>query len=76
MSSVPANADTIGVRPSRLIAEALVNQHDSNHVMWRAEKLGLSADLTEAMVAVCCCDKRQTAESEALRNEPELTPSS
>lgn len=58
MSSVPVSAEVGQVRPSRLIAEALVNHHDSYQVISRAEQLGLSPDLTEAVIAVCCCDKR------------------
>lgn len=76
MSSVPVSADRAGVRPSRVIAEALVNHHDSDQVMSRAEKLGLSPDLTEAMIAVCCCDKHQTAGPEAMHIENDITPSS
>jgi hypothetical protein len=44
------------VRPSRLVAEALVLRHGSAEVKQRARAMGLSENLTEAVVSVCCRD--------------------
>ena len=40
-------------RPSRLIAEALVQRHGPRRIAARAACLGLSPQLTRAMVAAC-----------------------
>ena len=41
-------------RPSRLIAEALVQRHGPRRIVARAARHGLSPQLTQAMVAACC----------------------
>ena len=41
-------------RPSRVIAEALVQRHGPQRIVSRACKLGLSPQLTRAMVVACC----------------------
>ena len=41
-------------RPSRLIAEALVQRHGPRRIVARASQLGLPPQLTRAMVAACC----------------------
>jgi hypothetical protein len=41
-------------RPSRVIAEALVQRHGPHRIVARASKLGLPPQLTQAMVAACC----------------------
>ncbi|HEU5431902.1 MAG TPA: hypothetical protein VFU81_09570 [Thermomicrobiales bacterium] len=40
-------------RPSRIIAEALVQRHGPRRIAIRAAKLGLSVPLTEAIVVAC-----------------------
>ncbi len=40
-------------RPSRVIAEALVQRHGPRRIVDRAARLGLSPQLTRAMVAAC-----------------------
>ncbi len=40
-------------RPSRLIAEALVQRHGPHRIAARAARHGLSPQLTRAMVAAC-----------------------
>ena len=42
------------LRPSLVIAEALVDRQDPSQIQARARKLGLSPVLTEAVVSVCC----------------------
>ena len=50
-----ANAfDDSSPRPSRLIAEALVQRHGPRRIVARAAQHGLSPQLTRAMVAACC----------------------
>ncbi len=41
-------------RPSRLIAEALVQRDGPHRIVARASNLGLSPQLTRAMVVACC----------------------
>lgn len=52
-SSVPAVIPA-SPRPSRVIAEALVERQGPRQIVRRAATLGLSRQLTEAMVAACC----------------------
>jgi hypothetical protein len=42
------------VRPSRLIAEALVLRHGCAEVKQRAQAMGLNENLTHAVISVCC----------------------
>ena len=41
-------------RPSRLIAEALVQRYGPHRITAQAARLGLSPQLTRAMVVACC----------------------
>lgn len=54
------------VRPSRLIAEALVLGKNSDEVIQQAEKMGLSEDLTKTVVSVCCRDKSASEQRELI----------
>ncbi|HWV25528.1 MAG TPA: hypothetical protein VNZ58_15195 [Thermomicrobiales bacterium] len=59
MQSAPTSAMTQGVvRPTQLVAEALVDGHDPEELTSRARQLGYSRDLTETVVAVCCRNGR------------------
>lgn len=58
MKSVSMDAAVDQVRPSRLIAEALVLGHDSVEVTQRAQEMGLPESLTQAVVSVCCRDRQ------------------
>lgn len=60
MTSVAMDAAAGQVRPSRLIAEALVLGHDSAEVKQRAEAMGLPESLTQAVVSVCCREQDDT----------------
>lgn len=42
------------LRPSIVIAEALVDRQEPAEIVDRARELGFSRDLTEAVVHVCC----------------------
>jgi hypothetical protein len=53
MSSVIPTEDPTP-RPSRVIAEALVQRHGPNRIADRASRLGYPPQLTRAMVAACC----------------------
>lgn len=48
------------VRPSQLIAEALVLGHNAVEVTQRAEEMGLPESLTLAVVSVCCRDQQDS----------------
>lgn len=61
MQSVAESIDTSVSRPTQLIAEALLEQHDSGELILRAERLGFSQDITEAVVAVCCRNRQDEA---------------
>lgn len=54
------------VRPSRLIAEALVHGKNSDEVIQQAAEMGLSEDLTKAVVSVCCRDNRSSEQRELV----------
>lgn len=49
-----SSANQAVARPTQLIAEALVERHDSMELSSRAKRLGLPRDLTEAVIKVCC----------------------
>lgn len=49
----PAASAPAIARPSRLIAEALVQRHGPRRIVDRATRLGLPLQLTKAMVAAC-----------------------
>ncbi len=42
-------------RPSRLVAEALVEGHDRTVFVERARSMGLSRNLTDVLLACCPC---------------------
>lgn len=54
MSGITLNAEVATLRPSRLAAEALVNGHDRKQIERRAQAMGISPDVTDVVVAVCC----------------------
>lgn len=54
MTTVTVTGDGTAIRPSRLIAEALVHRHSRDEVENRAQELGLPSDLVETVVSVCC----------------------
>lgn len=59
MQSAPRGAKVPGaVRPTQLVAEALIDRHDPEELTSRARRLGYSRDLTETVVAVCCRNHR------------------
>lgn len=56
------------VRPSKLIAEALVLGHDSAEVTQRAQAMGLSESLTHAVVSVCCREQQENEHAGMLES--------
>lgn len=66
MNNVSMDGASGHVRPSRLIAEALVNGHDAVEVTQRAEEMGLPESLTQAVVSVCCRDQQDSAQRALL----------
>jgi hypothetical protein len=52
---------TAHARASRLIAEALVEGHDSEVFVQRAQSMGLSRGLTDVLLAACPCTTSQNA---------------
>lgn len=69
MNSVSIDGAAGQVRPSRLIAEALVLGHDSVEVTQRAEEMGLPESLTEAVVSVCCRDGQDSDQRLMLESD-------
>jgi len=59
--TVPSKSAVRELRPSLVVAEALVDRHDPVEILDRARKLGFSRVLTNAVVGVCCgqqhCDQ-------------------
>ena len=58
MNSVAARPAARALRPTQLIAEALIDGKDPDELITRARQLGFSQDLTRTVVAVCCKDKK------------------
>lgn len=54
MSAMTMEADVVSVRPSRLVAEALVNGHDLAQVERRAKALGIPREVARVVAAVGC----------------------
>lgn len=52
--TAPLEADAAPLRPSRIIAEALVERQGPNQILARARRVGMSPGLTRAVVAACC----------------------
>jgi hypothetical protein len=59
MSSAPSNSEARILRPSQVIAEALVDRQDPDQLVHRARQLGFSRSLTTAVVAACCKGKEE-----------------
>ncbi|MGC4190577.1 MAG: hypothetical protein QM589_04985 [Thermomicrobiales bacterium] len=53
MTALP-KTEIRNLRPSIVIAEALVDRQQPAEIVDRARELGFSRDLTEAVVHVCC----------------------
>lgn len=68
MKNVRIDAAGGRVRPSRLIAEALVLGHDSTEVTQRAQEMGLSETLTRAVVSVCCREEHEPEQAGMLQS--------
>lgn len=61
MQSADTSADArVVLRPTQLVAEALVHRHNVDELVSRARSVGLSRDLTDAVVTVCCRDRRKS----------------
>jgi hypothetical protein len=52
-----SNSAVRALRPSLVVAEALVDRQDSIQIVDRARKLGFSPVLTTAVVGVCCGER-------------------
>jgi len=68
VNSVSMDAAVGQLRPSRLIAEALVLGHDALEVTQRAEEMGLPESLTEAVVSVCCREQQDTGQQPGVES--------
>lgn len=54
-------------RPSRLIAEALVQRHGPRRIVKRAARFGISTELTNVMVFACGATALQPRDNESIR---------
>jgi len=54
MSGMTMEAEVVSVRPSRLVAEALVNGHDLKQVERRAKALGIPREVARVVATVGC----------------------
>jgi hypothetical protein len=52
--TMPSKASISALRPSLVVAEALVERQGPSQIVDRARKLGFSPTLTTAVVGVCC----------------------
>lgn len=65
-----AGSDTVvHTRASRLIAEALVEGHDSEVIVQRARSMGLSRGLTDVLLAACPCDSHHETSRTMARTD-------
>ena len=59
--TVPSKSAVRALRPTLVVAEALVDRHDPIEILDRARRLGFSRVLTNVVVGVCCgqqhCDQ-------------------
>jgi hypothetical protein len=51
-------------RPSRLVAEALVEGHDRSVFVERARSMGLPRGLTDVLLAACPCESHKVSDIE------------
>ncbi len=68
MITPPTPSETQTPRPSRVIAEALVQRHGPDCIVARASKLGLPPQLTRAMVVACSATALDAARSTRRRS--------
>jgi hypothetical protein len=52
--TMPSKSTISALRPSLVIAEALVERQQPSQIVDRARKLGFSTTLTTAVVGACC----------------------
>lgn len=52
--TMPSKSSISALRPSLVVAEALVERQQPSQIVARARKLGFSPTLTTAVVGVCC----------------------
>ena len=52
--TMPSKSTISALRPSLVIAEALVERQQPSQIVDRARKLGFSPTLTTAVVGACC----------------------
>ena len=52
--TMPSKSTISALRPSLVVAEALVERQQPSQIVDRARKLGFSPTLTTAVVGVCC----------------------
>ncbi|MBA3276283.1 MAG: hypothetical protein H0T72_10850 [Chloroflexia bacterium] len=72
--TMPSNSAVRALRPSLVVAEALVDRQGPAQIVSRARRLGFSADLTKAVVGVCCGQQHCDAPATANTLPPSTTP--
>lgn len=65
--SVPSKPAARTLRPSLVVAEALVDRHGPSQIVDRARRHGFSNCLTSAVVAACC---RTATENRTITSSP------
>jgi hypothetical protein len=76
--TVPSKPQVRTLRPSLVVAEALVDRHEPSEIVDRARRLGFSRCLTTAVVAACCrteTDARRPAPPYQTASASEASPS-
>ncbi len=63
------------LRPSIVIAEALVDRHGPTEIVDRARALGFSRNLTVAVVAACCRSHETTEAAAKSQHSSHVLPS-
>lgn len=72
--SVMPKSEIRDLRPSMVIAEALVDRQRPAQIVDRARELGCCQDLTQAMVHACCRGNRDANDSLDLQDQALMNP--
>lgn len=72
--SVMPKSEIRDLRPSMVIAEALVDRQRPAQIVDRARELGCCRDLTQAMVHACCRGTHDAAANAECQDLTLLTP--
>ena len=74
--TVPSKPQVRTLRPSLVVAEALVDRHEPSQIVDRARRLGYSRCMTKAVVSACCRTKADAPRTTSHYQAPTATEAS